>query len=162
MNDHVFVGSRDFPLPRMMRGVGVVTTVCLLLMLTIFLAGRRMGGAFHHPLHPATLLLLGIGCAALAAGLRMTWPHTANSRFSGARFARLALPSAVVFLFCFALSLPGSTPWAVALLWFVAVSEEGAWWVADSRASSSAPTSSPGTRAMAFARLSGRDTITSC
>ena len=139
MNDHTLSAStpgssRTLGSPRTQSILqfGAASTVGLLLILCLFLAGRRFGGAFDQPLNSPTMLLLGIGMAAVAAGLRTAWPRSANASIS--TWARLLLPTVAVLSFCYALSLPGSVPWAVALLWFLVVSEEGAWWLADAHA----------------------------
>ena len=136
MNDHTLAAAvgRSSPRSQAILRFGVASTVGLLLILCLFLAGRRFGGAFDQPLSSPIMLLLGIGIAALAGCLRSAWPRGANTLASVSSVARLLLPSVAVFLFCYALSLPGSVPWTVALLWFLVVSEEGAWWLADSLA----------------------------
>ncbi len=133
MNDHTLAsppGRCSPPLQTILR-FGIGSTVGLFLILCLFLAGRRLGGAFDQPLSSPTILLLGIGMAALAGCLRAAWPRSQHALASVSSWARLLLPSVVVFLFCYALSLPGSAPWAVAVLWFLVVIEEGAWWLAD-------------------------------
>ena len=148
MNDHtLFASTSDCsprqqssrrtqvsPLRRTIHQCGVASTVGLLLILCLFLASRRFEGAFDQPLNSPTMLLLGIGIAAVAGCLRTAWPRPANGTASVSAWARLLLPTVAVFLFCYALSLPGSVPWAVALLWFLVVSEEGAWWLVDTQA----------------------------
>ncbi|MDP6468328.1 MAG: hypothetical protein QF918_11345 [Pirellulaceae bacterium] len=136
MNDHTLAGApgRCSPPAQAILRFGVASTVGLLLILCLFLAGRRFGGAFDQPLGSLTMLLLGLLIAALAGCLRSAWPRAENTHASVSSLARLLLPSLAVFLFCYALSLPGSAPWALALMWFLVVSEEGAWWLADSLA----------------------------
>lgn len=121
------------PTARTILRFGIASTVGLFLVLSLFLAGRRFGGAFDQPLSSPTMLALGIGIAALAGCLRAAWPRATQApAVAAAAWARLLMPSLAVFLCCYALSLPGSAQWAVALLWFLVVCEEGAWWLAGS------------------------------
>jgi hypothetical protein len=133
MNERTLAGvpGRSFQLAQAMLWFGIASTIGLFLILCLFLAARRFGGAFDQPLNAPTLLLLGIGVAALAVSLRSVWPRSKQTFASVSSWVRLLLPSVVVFLFCYALSLPGSAVWSVALLWFLVVVEEGVWWVAD-------------------------------
>jgi len=134
MNNHTLARSRrrNIASPQAIHRIGIVTTVVLVLVLCLFLAGRRLGGAFHQPLTSTTMLLLGISFSAMAGFFRTVWTRTGGTHVMATTWCRLLLPSLAVFLFCYAISLPGSAPWAVALLWFIVVSEEGAWWLAES------------------------------
>lgn len=142
MIHHTFAGSpgsgspaaRPAPPAWVMLRLAVASSAGLLLVLGLFLAGRRLGGAFDQPLSWPAMLALGAGITALACCLRAAWPRAADGPAAVSGWVRLLLPSAVMFLFCYALSLPGSAPWAVALLWFLVVCEEGAWWLAGSPA----------------------------
>jgi hypothetical protein len=132
MPDHALAGPRCSPLLQAILRFGVASTTGLLLIACLFLAGRRLGGAFDQPLSSPSLLFLGLAVLALAGCLRTVWPRVSHARNFAASWARLLLPSLAVFLFCFSLTLPGSAPWAVGLLWFLVVCAEGAWWLANS------------------------------
>lgn len=133
MNERTLAGvqGRSSQLAQAMLWFGVASTIGLFLILCLFLAARRFGGAFDQPLNAPALLLLGIGVAALAACLRSAWPRSRQTFASVSSWFRLLLPSVVVFLFCYALSLPGSAAWSVALLWFLVVIAEGVWWLSE-------------------------------
>ncbi|MFV1967033.1 MAG: hypothetical protein ACC628_16525 [Pirellulaceae bacterium] len=106
----------------------------LLLLLCAFLALRRASGGLQQPLPSVHLLVVGLTAGLTASGLRLlavTVPATSASR--GVRWARHVPLSLSLLCLAVALTLPGSSSWALAVFWGVLVLEEAAWWYAGLR-----------------------------
>lgn len=96
----------------------------------LMLLARRVMGGLGDPLSGLTLVLTGAIAAIVAAGARLLVGSQSNaSRGRAVKSFVWFVPCAAVIALAAAISLPGSSTWALALLWFVVVGEEAwAWW----------------------------------
>jgi 8-oxo-dGTP diphosphatase len=109
--------------------------VGLLLVSMVILAWRRLAGGLVEPLLMPTLLAVGAAIVTIAAAVRIMQP-------SGHRSGRLlyTVVSISVVATGLALSLPATSPAALAALWLLLLAEEAfAWWPAGGRLKRPAP-----------------------
>jgi len=93
------------------------------------LCWRRMAGELSAPLEPTVLLLVGVSLAVAAATARLAWRCRSGASRAGLPApAAAALLSAAVLAVGGALSLPGTSPGGLLILWSVlALEEVWAW-----------------------------------
>lgn len=125
-------GTSLGPVAGPIEGIARATTAILpglLLLVAAVLWWRRLAGAASRPLEPTALLLVGTLVAAAAIVVRVA----ARSGFADRQAARpdrfvAAVVSAGVLAVGAALSLPGTSPGGLILLWGLVAAEEcGAW-----------------------------------
>ena len=110
---------------------GWTVVVCgnLLLTLCVLTFARRLWGSFDTPLAAAALIAVGLTTILVPMAFRLMWQQLDDSRpHTGQRLVRLAVPSFGVVLLAYAVSLPGSPSWAVAVLWLMVAAGEGSAW----------------------------------
>ncbi len=99
------------------------------MVLAAVLAARRLAGALAEPLDGSLLVALAIGLVIVLTALRSTWYSVLSTQHFGRRAAIEALPRIAAIVLLAALTLPGTSPMAVALAWFVLASAELATWI---------------------------------
>lgn len=88
---------------------------------------RRGAGALSRPLEPAVLAMVGATVAVAVAAVRMGWQYRSKGKPSGGReWLVAAILSAAVLAIGFALSLPGTLPGGLVVLW-IALGAEECW-----------------------------------
>lgn len=93
------------------------------------LCWRRVAGELSAPLEPTVLLLVGVSLAVAAATARLAWRcQSERSRAGLPAPAAAALLSAAVLAVGGALSLPGTSPGGLLILWSVLALEEAWAW----------------------------------
>jgi hypothetical protein len=104
------------------------TILGLSLLLAILFASRRLAGALSEALPPLAIVLLAAalvgGRLTLASAVRNWRPATLN------RVAVTALATLATGTFLLAVSLPRSSPAAIAAAWFLWTAGEAAAWIA--------------------------------
>jgi hypothetical protein len=118
---------------RLLRFV-LVFGVALSLAVAVVLTCRRMAGAFHQPLSPRALIIVGIVMAATLVTGRLCWRMLArvDGKFSHHRERLFYLaPTLVVLAVGLSVSLPETPVGALSAFWgLVGGMELGGWWMA--------------------------------
>ncbi len=116
--DHVWIGN-----------VLAATLVFALLSTSLVVGYRRFAGRLGEPLSPIGLFATGIVAATAAAWTRWR-PDRPQSRATDRRMAAVIrwLPSVALIGLAAGVSLPGSSPVGLGLLWFVVLGEESLMW----------------------------------
>lgn len=86
-----------------------ITATALILLVAVAFAGRRLAGAFVEPLGGGEFLGVAAGLAMLAAALQLGAPVGPLSR---------AIPAVAAVATLAAITVPGTSPWAVTVAWF--------------------------------------------
>lgn len=101
----------------------VIALLALLWLAALVFAGRRLAGALSTPLDIATLAAVAVAAAAVAALVRLCLA----ARAPWSIHANITVALALLAL---AMSLPGTSPLGLVLLWSVLSGEEAwAWWL---------------------------------
>ena len=105
--------------------------VGLLAMMATVLCWRRLAGALAHPLPASTLMAVGLLVAVTALTARVLWRQAASRDRHFARLDPLVtgVPFAAIVAVAVALSLPGTSPGALAAFWAIVALEEGCVWL---------------------------------
>ena len=112
---------RDLLTALLASGLAAFTLVVLLLL------ARRMAGALVQPLGGFSLVCIaGLGLL-LTAGWRLGW-QARGRQIGSLALAAPVLPGIALFLLLCVLSLPGTTNWALMLMWLAFFSAEAGWW----------------------------------
>jgi hypothetical protein len=104
-------------------------SAALMLAAAGVLLWRRVAGFLTSPLPWPALLLLGVLVAAIAAAIRAAWRLRSPEGPLGPLDAVVAaVPSTAVLAAGLAVSLPGTSPVGLALLWGILIGEECWFW----------------------------------
>ncbi len=119
------------PLRSWLRWISASTIVCLLL-LSLFLAARRIFDPLARPLDETTLLIAAYLFAAILLTARLTWRLSADQR-ENLWLRRLTMLSASAsgLLFATALSIANPVTLQLVLFWSLIVAVEIAWWISN-------------------------------
>jgi hypothetical protein len=100
----------------------------ILLLAACGVAWRRLVGGISQPLTPASLVATGWLAAILAAMTRRLWCHNDQCHMASVAERRLVLwgPATALVMLAAALSVPGTPPGGLVVLWAVLLAEE--WW----------------------------------
>ena len=101
----------------------VATAAAMLTMVAVLLVVRRCSGGLTQPIATLPLLLVALVLAGLAAAWRLWFCRdAAGGRRSVLMFT--LVPAVVLLLFAGSISLPGTSPGGLLLLWAILVGEE--------------------------------------
>lgn len=102
--------------------------VGFLVFSAVVLCWRRVAGELSAPLGPPVLLLVGLSVAAAAATARLAWRSQPRPSRASLSAPAAALLSVAVLAVGVALSLPGTSPAGLLILWgMLALEEYWAW-----------------------------------
>ncbi len=101
--------------------------IAALALAAILIAARRLAGGLEQPLPPVSIGLAVALASLFAAGARFALPaHPFSNR--GAAFVLRWLPAVLLAIFVASLSVPRTSPAAVAIAWCIVVAEELLAW----------------------------------
>jgi hypothetical protein len=109
--------------------VVLAATAAMMMVVSTWLAVRRVGGQLQEPFSLVSLLAAGLVGAALVSVLRLGWLHTGfrPQRFKSTVTALWFLPSVSFLLLAFALSIPGTSSVALTCFWMIVLLLESGW-----------------------------------
>jgi hypothetical protein len=120
------VARRD---SRWLASVLAATFVAALVLASIFVGARRIDGHLHEPSSSIALFAVGIVAATVAAGARwLAWGFNRRAMDRRMEAAIRWLPSVALIGLAAGVSIPGSAPVGLGLLWVVIASEEILIW----------------------------------
>jgi len=102
--------------------------VGFLVLSAAVLCWRRVAGQLSAPLTPAILLFVGLSVATAAATARLAWRSRPRPSRAGSSVPAATFLSAAVLAVGVALSLPGTSPTGLLILWGVLALEESWAW----------------------------------
>jgi hypothetical protein len=105
----------------------VAAALLLVMSFSVLLLMRRLSGAFQ-PLGGMSLVAVMLGLVACGAVLRLGGVAVHRSDWRSSGWASQLLSSFCLLLVGGALTIPGSPPWALVLLWAGILAAETAWW----------------------------------
>jgi hypothetical protein len=99
-------------------GCAMISLVVATGLVSAWLLVRRVTGAIQQPLHPGGLVLLTLALIAVCSAVRLAPPiATRQARWRWIRLASVAVIDVCAVVVATALSLPGTSPVALSLLW---------------------------------------------
>lgn len=114
---------------RWLAGVLAATFVAALVLAAIVVGARRIDGHLHEPPSSIALFAVGIVAATVAAGARwLAWGFERGATDRRRATVVRWLPSVALIGLGACVSLPGSAPVGLGLLWLVIVIEEVLFW----------------------------------
>ncbi len=112
--------------PITLKKLFATTIVVGLTIGSTILVLRRIAGGLTEPLSSAALIAFGVILAAVAAAPRLiVMPPVTKG---AAKALGFWLPAVAAISFAAAVSLPGSSPWGLAVLWIAIIGEEVCMW----------------------------------
>lgn len=100
------------------------TLVVVFSVVALIMVARRWAGGPARPLGGLSMVSTGVTLAALAAAVRAAWPASQESIGGWGKQILLWIPASAVVLISWSISLPGSSLWALCIMWAILLVEE--------------------------------------
>ncbi|NLX55333.1 MAG: hypothetical protein GXY58_09495 [Planctomycetaceae bacterium] len=109
----------------------LVSATLMWLLVATWLCGRRLAGELQQPLGAPTLFAVGLVSALLVSGLRCGWWQAGVAPLPAPARSRAALwwllPSLAALLLAASVSMRGTGPAGLILLWLILLANEALW-----------------------------------